>query len=131
MNQHWLFNSRPNFIFSSRWVYMYVHISINLPLQMHRSQTPGTCLDLAVHASLLPILSNQPGHKGALGIRLWIRLVLILRHVDRGAKWTHHRADIRVRHSVELLKLELIVGADVDVGTPVLRRVAVSRRREN
>jgi hypothetical protein len=36
-----------------------------------------------------------------------------------------------MRYGIELLILELIVGANVDIGTPVLRRVAVSRSRED
>lgn len=33
---------------------------------------------------------------------------------------THHRLDIGMRHGIKLLKPELIVGADIDVSTPVL-----------
>lgn len=44
---------------------------------------------------------------------------------------THHGADIRMRHGIELLVLKLIVGADVNVSAPVLRRVTVSWRRED
>lgn len=43
----------------------------------------------------------------------------------------YHRANVRVRHSIELLILELVVGADVDIRSPILRRVAVSRSRED
>lgn len=42
-----------------------------------------------------------------------------------------HGLDVRVGHRVELLVLELVVGSDVDVSTPVLGRVAVFRRRED
>lgn len=38
----------------------------------------------------------------------------------------YHGANVRMRHSVELLVVELIIGPNVDVGSPVLGRVAIS-----
>lgn len=44
---------------------------------------------------------------------------------------TYHRPNIRVWHGVELMEVKLVFGADVDVGAPVLRHVAVFGRGEN
>lgn len=44
---------------------------------------------------------------------------------------TYHGLNVGVGHGIELLEIELVVRADVDVGTPVLCRVAVSRSRED
>ena len=54
-------------------------------------------------------------------------------YLFQGARhWrNYHRADIRVRDGIKLLILELIVGADVDIGTPILGRVAVPGSRED
>lgn len=43
----------------------------------------------------------------------------------------YHRSDRRVRNSIELVEVKLVVGANVDVSTLVLRHVAVLGRRED
>lgn len=43
----------------------------------------------------------------------------------------YHWADVRVWDGIKLLELELKVGANVDVGAPVLSRVAVPGSRED
>lgn len=49
----------------------------------------------------------------------------------QGPVGNYHWADIRVWDGIKLLELELIVGANVDVGAPILSRVAVPRSRED
>lgn len=44
---------------------------------------------------------------------------------------TYHGLNVGMRYGIKLLILELIVGANVNIGTPVLRRVAVPRSRED
>lgn len=44
---------------------------------------------------------------------------------------TYHWSNIGVRNSVKLLEVELVVGANIDVGALVLRHVAVFRSREH
>lgn len=56
---------------------------------------------------------------------------LVLDLVDNVLIITHHGLDVGMRYGIKLLILELIVGANVDVGAPVLRRVAVPRSRED
>lgn len=53
---------------------------------------------------------------------------------DRAAwekKGTYHWSNRRVRNSIELVEVKLVVGANVDVSTLVLRHVAVLGRRED
>lgn len=44
---------------------------------------------------------------------------------------THHWTNIRMRHGVKLLVLELVTRVNVDVSAPVFCRVAIARSREN
>ena len=43
----------------------------------------------------------------------------------------YHWFDVRMRDGVELVEVELIVGADIDVRAPVFRLIAILRRRED
>lgn len=43
----------------------------------------------------------------------------------------YHGLDVWVRHRVELLELQLVVGSYVDVGAPILGGIAVFGRRED
>ena len=40
----------------------------------------------------------------------------------------YHWFDVRMRDGVELVEVELIVGADIDVRAPVFRLIAILRR---
>lgn len=44
---------------------------------------------------------------------------------------SYHGTDIRVRHSIKLLELELIIWPNVDVSSPILSGITVLRRREH
>ena len=44
---------------------------------------------------------------------------------------TYHWPNVRMRHGVELMEVEFVVGADVDVRAPVLCHVAVFGSREH
>ena len=41
---------------------------------------------------------------------------------------SYHGLNVRMRHGVKFVKIKLVRGVDVDVGTFVLRRVTVLRR---
>ncbi len=62
-------------------------------------------------------------------VRLERRLVPLEGGGGKGV--TYHWPDVGVRNSVKLLKLELVIWADVDVGSPVLGHIAVFRSRKD
>lgn len=50
---------------------------------------------------------------------------------EEGLIEAYHRLDVRMRNSVELVELELVIRLDIDVGSLVFGAVAVSRCRED
>lgn len=73
---------------------------------------------------------HERRHKRALCVRLFIESIHKLEELGSRDE-TYHRANVWVRHSIKLLILELIVGADIDICSPVLCRVAIPRSREH
>lgn len=58
-------------------------------------------------------------------------IVLALRYISRHGASTYHGLNVGMGHGVELLVLELVIGADVDVSAPVFCRVTVSWGRKD
>lgn len=100
---------------------------------MHRFQTPGTRIqpENCRHFRFLKVLCRFYIREDmrelcayawySVSVEIWIPDMVS----------TYHRLNVRMGHSIKLLVLKLVVGADVDVGTSVLCRVAVSRGRED
>lgn len=64
-----------------------------------------------------PFFLHQRRHERAL--RICLVIDQYWGFTSRASRTTHHRLDIGMRHGIKLLVLEFVVGANVDVGTPV------------
>jgi hypothetical protein len=106
---------------------------IGLPCKCTISRRPGPEYTLKSPPAPLskdsPQFLHQRGHERALRICLVVGQYWEFR--TRHYVSTYHGLDIGMRHSFELLVLQLVVGTDVDVSTLVLCRVTVSRGRED